>query len=326
MFALPVGSYDTLDWLEPYRRRVTDEVRAASLARFLPAFQERYERRLSLPAPDLEARIGVGDAMLRNLQAEGWALGRLGDDVRRRLRALTDPVAAELKARLDSISRPKFSDGQLSLDPETHLDIFRTLNEGLIESGAIDAASAYAGHRMELLSVSIQVNTAKESLFKYGGFDARGLPERATSYFHVDSNDWPSLKSLIYVSDVGPEQGPFRYVAGSHLAMSPYEAAVRKTNDKLRHTAEHLCALPAEYAQHANFGDYVDPASPESQALLAREVEVCDGASDLILFDNNGVHRGGMVRDGHRYMLQAMFVRAGKAPWLRQESMADAAI
>ena len=313
MFALPVACYETLEWLERFRRRVNDDVRQQALAGFLPAFRERYDRRLTLPAPDLETRIGEGDAMLRNLQAEGWALGRLSDDARRRLRDLTTPIGARLHAELDAIAKPKFVDGQMRLDPEADAAIFKTVSEGLTECGALDAAGAYAGQPLELRSLTIQVNTAGESRFKYGEFDAAGRPERATSYFHVDSNDWPSLKCLIYVSDVGREQGPFRYVAGSHLAMSPYEAAVRKTNDKLRNTAEFLCALPTEYAQHANFGDYIDPASPESLALLAKEVEVCDGVSDLILFDNNGVHRGGMVRDGHRYMLQAMFVRAGKS-------------
>ncbi len=313
MFALPVACYETLEWLERFRRRVNDDVRRQALASFLPAFRERYERRLTLPAPNLETRIGEGDAMLRNLQAEGWALGRLSDDARRRLRDLSTPIGARLHAELDAISKPKFADGQMRLDPVEHAAVFKTVSEGLTECGALDAAGAYAGQPLELRSLSIQVNTARESRFKYGEFDAAGRPERATSYFHVDSNDWPSLKCLIYVSDVAREQGPFRYVAGSHVAMAPYEAAVRKTNDKLRNTAEFLCALPAEYAQHANFGDYIDPASPESLALLAKEVEVCDGVSDLILFDNNGVHRGGMVRDGHRYMLQAMFGRPGKS-------------
>ena len=320
VFALPVACYDTLEWLERFRRRVNDDVRQQALAGFLPAFRERYERRLTLPGPDLEARIGEGDAMLRQLQSEGWALGRLSDDARRRVRDLAVPVGARLHAELDQIAKPKFADGQSRFDLKADAAIFRAVSEGLVECGALDAASAYAGGPLELHSLSIQVNTAQESRFKYGEFDASGRPERATSYFHVDSNDWPSLKCLIYVSDVGRDQGPFRYVAGSHLAMSPYEAAVRKTNDKLRNTAEFLCALPTEYAQHANFGDYIDPASPESLALLAREVEVCDGSSDVILFDNNGVHRGGMVRDGYRYMLQCMFVRAGKSSKILEQA------
>jgi len=39
--------------------------------------------------------------------------------------------------------------------------------------------------------------------------------------------------------------------------------------------------------------------------VLARAC--ADGNSDLIVFDFNGVHRGGFVRRGHRYMLQCGF-------------------
>ncbi len=92
--------------------------------------------------------------------------------------------------------------------------------------------------------------------------------------------------------------------------MQPYEAAVRKTNDKLGHSLTALCALPEPYAQHANFGDFIDPATPEALALLDNEAVVCDGRSDLVLFDNNGVHRGGFVREGSRYLLQCVFSSA----------------
>ncbi len=44
--------------------------------------------------------------------------------------------------------------------------------------------------------------------------------------------------------------------------------------------------------------------------MLANEVVCTDGRSDLALFDNNGVHRGGFVRSGHRFMLQCQFWHA----------------
>ena len=312
MFALPLAAYDTLEWLERFRRKVNETVRRQALAEFLPAFRERYERRLAFLAPDLEARIATGDEMLGSLQREGWALGAMSDTARRRIRDLAVPIAEPMRLELDGIDKPRFADGQIRLDAKAHAPLFEAVSAGLEECGALDAASAYAGAPLVLNSLGLQVNTAGETRAKYGELDAKGLPERPTSYFHVDSNDWPSLKALIYVSDVGPEQGPFRYVAGSHGLMGAYEAAVRKTNDKMRNTAVNLCALPPHFSQHANFGDYIDASGPEALALLAKEVEVCDGASDLILFDNNGVHRGGMVRDGHRFMLQCMFVRAAK--------------
>ena len=320
MFALPVACYERLDWMARFRSRVDDRVRDEAVARFLPEFQRRYAQRLRLPGPDFLTRIGPGDEMLQDLQRDGCALGALASDDRRRIRELTLPLADQVRAALDLVEHPRFADGQIRLDHEVHWPIFDAVSRALEECGAMQAVCAYAGAALVLATLGLQANTAKETLSKYGDLDRAGLPERPTSYFHVDSNDWPGVKVLIYLSDVGPEQGPFRYVAGSHRLMGPYEAAVRKTNDKMKHTGTVLCALPTHFAQHANFGDHIDPDTPESRNLLAREMVVCDGRSDLVLFDNNGVHRGGMVRDGHRYMLQCMFSRPAKVSRVREEA------
>ncbi|HEY5411123.1 MAG TPA: hypothetical protein VIJ94_10400, partial [Caulobacteraceae bacterium] len=107
-------------------------------------------------------------------------------------------------------------------------------------------------------------------------------------------------------------QGPFRYVRGSHRLMGDFEALVRKTNDKLRQQTVRFLALPPEFGQHANFGDYIDETTPGAAGLLAKEVALTDGRSDLALFDNHGVHRGGFVRSGHRFMLQCHFWHADR--------------
>ena len=312
MFALPIADYEGMAWLERFRRQVNDDVRREALAAFMPAFQERYDQRLNMRQPDLTARIGRGDETLQALQTRGCALTALFETGRRRIRELTVPMAAGMHGSLDLITQPRFEDGHIRLDPAEHAGIFEAVSAAFEETGVIAAVSAYSRKWLQLGSLGLQVNTATETRSKYGELDPRGLPAQTTTYFHVDSNDWPCVKALIYLDDVGPDQGPFRYVEGSHCLMQPFEAAVRKTNDKLRHTPTILCALPPHFAQHANFGDYIDPAAPDAMRLLEDELAVCDGRSDLVLFDNNGVHRGGFVRDGHRYMLQCMFVRKPK--------------
>ncbi len=311
-FALPMADYEGLTWLAKYRKHVNDDVRREALAAFLPAFEERYAQRLNMRQANLTARIGVGDGMLKEIQTRGCALAALSDASRRRIRELTVPMAARMHESLDLIEAPRFENGHIRLDPAEHADIFEAVSDAFEETGLLAALSAYSSKRLRLGSLGLQVNTAKETRARYGELDRSGLPERATTYLHVDSNDWPCVKALLYLSDVGPDQGPFRYVVSSHQLMGPFEAAVRKTNDKLRHSPVVLCALPSRFAQHANFGDYVDPAAPDVRRLLEREDAVCDGRSDVVLFDNNGVHRGGFVRDGYRYMLQCMFVRTPK--------------
>ena len=307
MFALPLANYDVVPDIEHFRGQVDDQVREEALANFLAAFEERHAQRLRLPPLDFETRIGRGDELLAGLQANGWALGALPSKARQAIRELVVPLARDIHARLDSLDEPRFADGQAPLGALLE-PVQQALGAALLECGALEAICAYVGRWPRLQQVVLQVNTARETRANHGELDALGRPTRhATRYFHVDSNHWPNLKALIYLGDVGPDQGPFRYVSGSHRLMQPYEASVRKTNDKLGHSLTALCALPEAFAQHANFGDYIDPATPGALTLLEQEAVVCDGRSDLVLFDNNGVHRGGFVREGSRYMLQCMF-------------------
>ncbi len=82
---------------------------------------------------------------------------------------------------------------------------------------------------------------------------------------------------------------------------------VRKTNDKEHIRDEMFLALPEPFRMITHFGDEMDPDSEAAQDLLRNERAYCDGESDLIMFDFNGVHRGGFVRKGYRYMLQCAF-------------------
>ncbi len=118
----------------------------------------------------------------------------------------------------------------------------------------------------------------------------------------------PHTKVLIYLNDVGLDEGPFRYIDGSHRGVGDFELAVRKTNDKLRIKPPLFMALPEEFQLLADFGDHIDPDSDEAKAFLAREIAAYDDQkSDLVLFDYHGVHRGGFVRKGARRILQVNF-------------------
>jgi len=307
MFALPTALYEARPELARYFDEITDEVREQALETFLPALHGRYQRLQRARRRQFEARIGAGDEVLRAFQQDGVVLGALEPGVRRSLRAYLEPIARTILARLETLAKIKFADGQVPLEPGDHPRLFVEVETALDEGGVLDVFSAYSGERLGLLRLAVQVNTARETRLKYGEIDASGAPRLKTAYFHVDSNEWPQVKALIYLSDVELDQGPFRFVKGSHRLMGDFEALVRKTNDRLRQPPVRFLALPPEFRQHASFGDYIDETTPGAAGLLADEVVVCDGGSDLILFDNNGVHRGGFVRSGHRFMLQCQF-------------------
>ena len=310
MFALPTPDYEASPAFAPYFDKVTKEMRRQALEAFMPALQGRYIQQQSARQRQFDVRIDRGDEVLKALQRDGVLLHAIDEDARRRIRAYVTPMAEELRARLDSLAKVKFGDINVPLEPAQHPRLFVDVEAALRDCGALAAFSAYAGAELGLLRISLQVNTERETRLSYGEIDPAGLPGLKTTYFHLDSNDWPTVKALLYVSDVGEDQGPFRFVRGSHRLMNDFESAVRKTNDKLRQPRELFLALPEEFRQHCHFGDFIDETTPGAAGLLANEVVCTDGRSDLALFDNNGVHRGGFVRSGHRFMLQCQFWHA----------------
>lgn len=98
----------------------------------------------------------------------------------------------------------------------------------------------------------------------------------AAQQFHYDC-DWPAfVKFFIYLTDVGPENGPFTYVVGTHESK-------RDWGDGRRDDA------------------YIANAYPD------RIWPVTGTAGDLIIADTVGYHKGERVRKGERLMLQLEF-------------------
>ena len=290
---------------------VDEQTRIAALATFMPALQRAFADWLGGPRPDLETRIGAGDQALGELQRDGVALLAIEAAKKARLKDLTRPMIEDLEGKLGAIQgKPKFRDMNLALEKDQHKDIYRAVNDAFADLHLLDIASAYVRKPLKIKRLYVQLNNAHETAVRYGPIDEAGLPTLKTDYFHIDSDIWPSVKVLIYLNDVGLDQGPFRYVAGSHHCLSDFEILVRKTNDSLRLPTAQFVALPDEFRMHALFGPYLQGDEPGAAALLERERVLCGGGADLVLFDNNGVHRGGFVRQGARHLMQCLFTAA----------------
>jgi hypothetical protein len=98
----------------------------------------------------------------------------------------------------------------------------------------------------------------------------------AAQLYHYDY-DWPAfVKFFIYLTDVGPANGPFTFVVGTHEQK-------RHWNDGRRDDA------------------YIANTYPD------RAWAVTGHAGDLIIADTVGYHKGERVREGERLMLQFEF-------------------
>jgi hypothetical protein len=287
---------------------IDDAVRAEAFGLFIKPFHARYRDILTQPRPDYETRIQSGDETLRALQTDGVALAKSDPRLKANLNALAMPLAEQIEAHLAATAEPGFKDGQILLDETSHAAIYDAVAAVFDQAHIFDVAQAYARTPVKLAGIAVQVNTAATTARKYVSIDAEGIPKKKTQYLHIDSSGWPHHKVLIYLNDVGLDEGPFRYIVGSHRMLDDFELAVRKTNDKLRIPPRLFMALPEAFRQLADFGDNMDPDSAEAGELLRRERALYDDQrSDLVLFDYHGVHRGGFVRQGARRILQVNF-------------------
>jgi hypothetical protein len=289
---------------------VDDRLRAEALGKFLPLLQAYYERHFGLPRPDYDARIGEGDELLRSLQRAGCATTSISAACKAELNAVALPLAENLHARLEDAQTLNFKETQQVLAAEQHPAVYAAVEQILGEAHVLEVFQAYSRRRVVLKDVTVQVTTDRTTAASWGPLDADGLPSPRTRYLHIDSAMFPQVKVLIYLTPVGPDQGPFRYVEGSHRDAEDFELMVRKVNDREGFQNKLFMALPEPFRMTTLLGNHLDPDAPEARALLAREQAFDDGASDLILFDFNGAHRGGFVRKGRRYMLQCHFTAA----------------
>lgn len=105
------------------------------------------------------------------------------------------------------------------------------------------------------------------------------------------------FKAMLYLTDVGPENAPLRYLAGSH-------------------TGEHWrwSKFCSSYAQQAAPDGAVWPYTLRSKAAAAQARKadftpmVCSApAGTVLLFDTRGIHRGTTLEAGERLILNHSF-------------------
>ncbi len=227
-----------------------------------------------------------------------------------RLRSTAAPQAAALKQRIEE----RNAEGASIRFNETLLPIIQwdraepgceelaaVLMEVLAE---IDVAGVSEGYYPGF-GPSVAEAMLKHNFADHKAFRVKGNRTTSTAGFHIDSNSVPKMNGIIYLNEVGPDQGPFSYVIGSNRwAFDLEDRAIRKAMDKCAFGSQRgrdlFAAIPRDYQRKCSFGWDIFDGSPESDALLAAERAFTSDRGDLVLFDSDGVHRGGGVKEGMR--------------------------
>jgi hypothetical protein len=115
------------------------------------------------------------------------------------------------------------------------------------------------------------------------------------------------------VSEVGPDNGPFTYIRGTHRANRKFwDGLIRRANDYAglswtkRRNRQLFNALPKFLQRKAAFGVDLPAGNEYTEAILDNEWRVTSDQGDAVVFDPFGIRRGGMVRSGRRLVVTMM--------------------
>jgi hypothetical protein len=319
------------------RPRLTD--RLTALARLLPQLGayaaydlvsrglRRQARAVGIPgSPVFHALSRDGVTGLRLTEAQMGAIkAALAPSIAALQAKLEDPAAsraacaragsavaaARPNSALSALHRqlnPRSTENELFIHEDHAPAVFEALRTAMRDQGALDAASRYQGRPLDVTYLKLLINHAEDSWWR-APFADIGLGDPPAISMHVD-HLW-TTKAILYLSEVGPDNGPFCYCLGSnHVQIGWLEGAARRANDRIDLSSctpasrRLFHALPRRFRRKAKFGNDLESDHPQLGRLLASERRFTSADGDLILFDDRGIHRGGMVQAGERCMLQ----------------------
>ncbi len=284
-----------------------------ALAELQPLIQEareieadkraRFGYRHGHSEPVGEALVGDGVAAV---QLDRAALDPIGQG--------SEAVFAAIGRRLDETraagDRVKYSTALEGVGSGTHPELWAAVERAMLASGALEVTATYFGApAAKVRSAGLLLNRPDQDWVArlYRDIEVESPP---TVGFHIDSNGKCFVKAVLYLNDVGPEQGPFGVVPGSHrwdegsedrIFRRAYDKSMLPTRSAKRRRM--FLSLPEEMQVKAEFGGDMLPGTPEAEALVRDEFVALGPAGQLNLFDPEAIHRGGNVRSGERRVM-----------------------
>ncbi len=201
-----------------------------------------------------------------------------------------------------------FSESRTTLLATANQALFKSVASILSELGIMDAVSSYIGRPAAVIDINPQINDSSDS-FWTRIFPDLTLEKPSTTYFHRDASGG-DVKAIIYLSDVGPDNGPFSFVLGSHKNRpGRIRNFIQEVNDYCGFSStdlsarRHFSALPMFLRRKCAFGNDLLPESIFMPPMLAAEWKITAARGHVVLFDSKGIHRGGMVLENERVVL-----------------------
>jgi hypothetical protein len=283
------------------------------------------------------AAAAAGSPVFDALSRDGVAALRFAADKMAAIHAAAAPAIARLRAKLEDPAsdhailppppaggrpnstlsvlhkqlNPRSTENELFLHEGDAPALFAALRAALHRQGALAAASRYQRRALDVTYLKLLINHAKDRWWR-APFADLGLADPPAISMHVD-HLW-TTKAILYLTPVDERSGPFCYCLGSnHVRIGWLEGAARRANDRVDLSSctperrRRFHALPRRFRRKAKFGNDLESDHPALPRLLASERRFTSADGELILFDDRGIHRGGLVEAGERIMLQIRF-------------------
>jgi len=257
-----------------------------------------------------ESRPLTGNAagLFDRLSRDGIAPTRIDDNEIERIRAALAEHERRLRARREASGVRSFEGNQNWLNKRDAPDVYALLEEIFARHGIMAAAEAYLRRPVAVKFMVLQINDAKDA-YQRGKFADVGVPDPQTNYMHLDTSE-EIVKCMVYLTEVTKENGPFGYVLGSNrLSVPTLEGLFRRTNDRAGlsgyapATRQLFMALPSFLRHKSMFGSDLMDGTPEARSVVESEYQFVSADGNAAIFDNLGIHRGGLVREGERRVL-----------------------
>ena len=291
-----------------------EAARRAQAMSILEPLIEEMQKAEAEKAAGFGYRYGHADAPGEELARTGLLRFQLEPAVIDPIAADAKPLLAQIRERVAGIEAAgkiaSFKDGLEIVDPQTHAAQWTRVETVLRDVGVHDLTRHFFSAKGAVTkSVAVLVSQPKAGDAMAGPRGDLGQAS-PTNGFHIDSAGRCILKVVLYLGDVGPGQGPFGMILGSHRWEEGSEGRIyRRAFDRSPLVARGktqrrmFTSLPPALQVKAEFGGDMLAAWPESQRLAQRE-SVSIGARGLLsLFDPEAIHRGGLAKTGDREAL-----------------------
>jgi hypothetical protein len=311
---------------DEHERRFIAEL-GAQVGRLLGEEVEFHRRSAGVHSIGFRAEGSLAGALA--LRRERHFFGRLSEETTRRINAIGAPHVARFRASA-AAGRNKRDDLSLTMGNDVRA-IIGLLDNEFARSGVLDALAAYAGQRVHVLGLALELSVPTSRWWESSFIDLPRPPQ--TLYAHLDEAI-ANPKAIVYLTDVTREHGPTSCYpnAFDDLGLTPLQALVGRVignvgsqpdsplhayyakryhqsvnSDNFR---RHFMRLPPALRFNSHLGWDVMPGSAAEQTLAARERHMVGAAGTFIVFDGARLlHRGGMPQAGERVALQVVFGR-----------------